>query len=332
MDAKNQNEIPEYVKNLPQAVQDFVYDGVWEERVVEIGKKYSLSETQIDILANNTLFVLIGLDTPDTFTNLMTSELGISKLLAGQIIEELETRVFEYALGRISNQEVQSSNKDSAVESQKLEVENKFEKITNTSMSRMPLDTGKVPRILEVRPETVPMVERPTADIAISVGSKSQSSVTQPIPKVPSYGSSTPFQSFDYKSSEKVLRSDVNHFSPLDSESQRSDLGSKIYKPISNTPPPTLNQTLRDALNIKKEDAPVGISRITYTPRPDPVPAPAPKQEPVEQPIPVPHFVAPPSNLPTELKPEPTKLVVEIPKPEKPEQKYAIDPYREPLE
>ncbi|KKR45366.1 MAG: hypothetical protein UT81_C0015G0024, partial [Parcubacteria group bacterium GW2011_GWA2_40_14] len=137
---------------------------------------------------------------------------------------------------------------------------------------------------------------------------------------------------FDYKSSEKVLRSDVNHFSPLDSESQRSDLGSKIYKPISNTPPPTLNQTLRDALNIKKEDAPVGISRITYTPRPDPVPAPAPKQEPVEQPIPVPHFVAPPSNLPTELKPEPTKLVVEIPKPEKPEQKYAIDPYREPLE
>src|SRR3989344_2227057 len=105
MDDKNQNEIPEYVKNLPQAVQDFVYDGVWEERVVEIGKKYSLSDTQIDILANNTLFVLIGLDTPDIFTNLMTSELGISKLLAGQIIEELETRVFEYALGIIESKE-----------------------------------------------------------------------------------------------------------------------------------------------------------------------------------------------------------------------------------
>ncbi|HEY4505838.1 MAG TPA: hypothetical protein VJG67_04065, partial [Candidatus Paceibacterota bacterium] len=95
---KSPNDLPEYVKNLPKPVQDMILAGVWSGIVGEIAKKYSLSPTQSDILTNNIVFVLTGLDTPETFLGLITSELGISRLLSEQIIQDLENRVFKYAV------------------------------------------------------------------------------------------------------------------------------------------------------------------------------------------------------------------------------------------
>ena len=47
MDNQTQNEIPEYVKSLPQSVQDLIFDGEWENRTTEITKKYSLDPSYI---------------------------------------------------------------------------------------------------------------------------------------------------------------------------------------------------------------------------------------------------------------------------------------------
>ncbi|MBA3733108.1 hypothetical protein H0W91_01895 [Patescibacteria group bacterium] len=110
MNKETQKEIPEYVKNLSKPVQDLIFDGAWEKRTEEISKKYSLNPTQTDTLINNVLFVLLGLDDPQNFTTLFTSELGISKLLAEQIIEDLEIRVFEYAVKSVQNKEKDSQS------------------------------------------------------------------------------------------------------------------------------------------------------------------------------------------------------------------------------
>lgn len=94
----NENNINEYISKLPKAVHDIVFEGVWEERTLEIAKKYSLSDAQADYLANDTLLVLIGIDQPEKFLETITKDLSISKLLAEQIVDDLENRVFEYAL------------------------------------------------------------------------------------------------------------------------------------------------------------------------------------------------------------------------------------------
>lgn len=149
MNPQTLDRMPEYVKKLPKSIQELVFDDAWEVRTTEIARKYSLNETQTDTLCNNVLLVLIGLDNPDDFTKLLTSELGISKLLAGQIIEDLEMRVFEYALKTIENKEkknVEQIPKENLVQ---IKEEQKTEIIIPTK-----------PQVPEIKPVNLPMVER----------------------------------------------------------------------------------------------------------------------------------------------------------------------------
>jgi hypothetical protein len=103
MNLEIQNDIPEYIKNLPKTVQDVVLDGVWQDRTSEVAKKYSLNDKQTNDLINKTLFVLIGLDSADTFETSIVDELHISRLLSEQIVSELDARVFDYALNQVEN-------------------------------------------------------------------------------------------------------------------------------------------------------------------------------------------------------------------------------------
>lgn len=152
MDNKDQNEMPEYMKTLPQSVQDFIFGGVWEERTDEIAKKYSLNDTQTDNLINNVLFILIGLDKPETFLETTIIELGISRLLAEQIMEDLEVRVFEYATKSIENKEKRGSSGQ--------QPESSGQKNENKSPTPPGNTTDFEDDIPEVRPEITPMVEK----------------------------------------------------------------------------------------------------------------------------------------------------------------------------
>src|SRR3984885_16006631 len=102
-DKKIQNQTQEQMKKLPQNVQDFVLNGAWEERTGEIAQKYSLNPIQTDALANTVVLVLVGLELPDTFLDTIIADVGISRLLAEQIMNDLETRVFEYAISQIGS-------------------------------------------------------------------------------------------------------------------------------------------------------------------------------------------------------------------------------------
>ncbi len=136
MDEQTLKQMPEYVQKLPKEVRDFVFDGVWESRTTEIATKYSLNESQTDTFINKVLYILIGLENPDDFLNSTISELNISRLLATQMMEEIEKRVFEYAINEIEKNKVPEASKKT------------FDANADTE-----------PEIPEVRPEITPMVE-----------------------------------------------------------------------------------------------------------------------------------------------------------------------------
>ena len=173
MDEQTLKTMPEYVQKLPKVVQDFVFDSVWEDRTKEITAKYSLNENQTDTLIDKVLFILIGLETPENFLESIISELGISRLLAEQIIEELEKRVFEYAINQIGPK-IKSGGERNEISKPEAGI------IINTDDD-----------IPEIRPEIVPMVEKgevahttPTVSVNTTVD-QSKISVPRYVPPVP---------------------------------------------------------------------------------------------------------------------------------------------------
>ncbi len=94
----NDIELNQYIEKLPQQVKVVLEDGTWELRTLEIAKKYSLSDMQADSLANIVSLLIIGLQKPESLLEVISSDVGISKLLAEQIVADLESRIFEYAL------------------------------------------------------------------------------------------------------------------------------------------------------------------------------------------------------------------------------------------
>ncbi len=109
--------INEYVKKLPQPVQNLLNEGVWEERVNEISKKYSLTPEQSVTLSNIVLLILTFITPPEEIKQTVMEDLGISDLLSEQICSDLETRVFEYAAKKI-----EEGNKKTSIQTTSLEL------------------------------------------------------------------------------------------------------------------------------------------------------------------------------------------------------------------
>lgn len=137
-------EMPEYVKKLPKEIQDLIFDGVWEERVEEIGLKYSLDDNQLDNLIDKVLFILIGLEKPDSFLETMVGELSISRLLAEQIMNDLNARVFDYALKTIETNQEKPKEKSAGNNSLSNEISNILKEETNIEPEK---DTGVLNRL-----------------------------------------------------------------------------------------------------------------------------------------------------------------------------------------
>ncbi len=251
----NDQEIDDFINTLSKPVKEFIFTGVWEERTAEIAKKYSLNDTQVNDLIDTVLFVLTGLESPETLLETIIAELGISRLLAEQIMDDLEIRVFEYAVKSIekktdSSQQLASSSQE---ETQSQNNQNK------TPEKDIP----------EIRPENLPEIEPNILPM------------TEPGEKV------------------HIVEPPAN---TIKSETK------PIIEP-QETPGVVLEQTPRP-------------SEIIYKAVPEPIPVPQYTEAPVENKVtPTPE---------TEVKPaEPIKPPEPVPPPVK---KYAVDPYREPIE
>ncbi len=145
MENEDKNKIQEYIKSLPKNVQDFMYEGIWEERTLEIGKKYSLNEKQAGDLADMVSLVLLGIESPEAFLTAIKKDLGLSDLLIEQILKDLASRVFEYALNFVENKD-----KNKSAEIKKVVVEPEVKKKEPPAEQKLP----------ELAPNILPVVEK----------------------------------------------------------------------------------------------------------------------------------------------------------------------------
>ncbi len=111
METEDQKIADEYIATLPPEVSDFIEEGVWQEKCVEIAHKYSLNPEQQNILIDTVVYIFTGIEKIDTLTEVLMCELKISQLLATQIFEELDKRVFEYGMNFITSKRSEEEKK-----------------------------------------------------------------------------------------------------------------------------------------------------------------------------------------------------------------------------
>jgi len=178
-----------------QSSKDTQILGFNKDRVVEIAQKYSLNQSQTDKLINIIKPVVGQTKKPDTLLETIISNLGISRLLAEQIMEDLEVRVFEYALRT---------------------VEKKSEKKPEPAaqVSNVPFDMK--PKVPEVKPSNLPMVE---------VGEVAHDNPTP---------SSSPRQPLGQMPKVELLKSNSqgSTLEPKPEHSPRGTLGEEVQRPV----------------------------------------------------------------------------------------------------
>src|SRR4051812_6697511 len=94
-------ELKEYFANLTPEARDVISSPEWYSRVEQIGNKYSLSAEQINSLQYEILFILVGMEPDESLGENIQNELGISRLLAGQIVEEVNERIVSFIVDSV---------------------------------------------------------------------------------------------------------------------------------------------------------------------------------------------------------------------------------------
>jgi hypothetical protein len=95
MTEKLKQTIKENLVNLPKESQDTINSFDWGKISEEIGKKYLLTDNEINNLQIETGLVLIGLIRIDKFSFDIENEIGTSKNEAEKITEEIYLKIFK---------------------------------------------------------------------------------------------------------------------------------------------------------------------------------------------------------------------------------------------
>lgn len=94
MTEKLKQKIKEEVAKLPKENQEAINAFGWEAISEDIGKKYLISESEINDFQVETLLVLIGLTDPEEYARHIENEIGTSKAEAEKISEEVFQKIF----------------------------------------------------------------------------------------------------------------------------------------------------------------------------------------------------------------------------------------------
>ena len=93
MTEKLKQTIKEEVGKLTKENQEVINAFGWENIAEEIGKKYLLTESEINDLQVETLLVLVGLQDPDEYAQNVESNIGTSKAEAEKIANEVMQKI-----------------------------------------------------------------------------------------------------------------------------------------------------------------------------------------------------------------------------------------------
>ena len=94
MTEKLKQIIQEEVVKLPKEAQEVINSLSWENIAEEIGKKYLLTESEINDLQVETLLILVGLENGNYFGQNVENNVGATKDEAVKITEEIAQKIF----------------------------------------------------------------------------------------------------------------------------------------------------------------------------------------------------------------------------------------------
>ncbi len=86
--------VKEEMVKLPKETQEAISSLDWGSVAEEIGKKYLLSESEVNDFQVETLLVLVGIETGDSYARNIEDEVGTSKEEAEKMAEEASQRIF----------------------------------------------------------------------------------------------------------------------------------------------------------------------------------------------------------------------------------------------
>lgn len=90
------NTIKEYLTKLPPVARECILSDEWQKRSSEIADKYGLNQDQAEKLKYEILFVALGIEPEEDFVSNLTTEIGISELVAEQIASDTEKRLLSW--------------------------------------------------------------------------------------------------------------------------------------------------------------------------------------------------------------------------------------------
>lgn len=101
MTEKLQNIIKEEVKKLPTEAQEVINSFDWIKTTEEIGKKFFLTEDEVEDLQVETLLVLVGIEDGEFYAQNIEDNVGTSREEAEKISEEVLQKIFVPVTDRI---------------------------------------------------------------------------------------------------------------------------------------------------------------------------------------------------------------------------------------
>ena len=94
MTEKLKQIIQEEVMKLPKEMRDAINAFDWVKATEEIGRKFLLSESEINDFQLETLLVLVNLEYPHLYENNIENNVGVGKEKASQIARETYQKIF----------------------------------------------------------------------------------------------------------------------------------------------------------------------------------------------------------------------------------------------
>lgn len=112
MTEKLKQTIEEEISKLPKNAQDFIGSIDWLQITEEIGKKYLLTEDEINNLQLETLLVLTGAESVDDYVFNIEDEVEITQEKAEQINKEITDSIFKPIIEKIPANEYKKPKND----------------------------------------------------------------------------------------------------------------------------------------------------------------------------------------------------------------------------
>lgn len=88
-------EIQQALNELPDNIKHTVENFNWSAEILAIARKYGIQIDDVNILKEETMLVIVGLERAVNYKDNLKRKMGISEELAEELVNESNTRIFE---------------------------------------------------------------------------------------------------------------------------------------------------------------------------------------------------------------------------------------------